>query len=381
MTTYLLFDAPSKSPELRHEIAEGSSDPVVFIEQDGKRIVAGPVFEATTFGRRDDIVDEFWSFNDLGLDELTADATVEEHMIEPELVVRAVQRMGATSVTVPPIFHMLVAQLLEHRGIEVVVDPRAWSQRRRRKTPWELEGAERAQRAAEVAMLTAASMLRRSDATADGRLRFEGEILTAEWLREMMSNELSAQGAESETILVQCGDVALTGRDPGTGPIPPDTSCIIDCCPRDRRTGAHTDMTRTFVAGRPSDELVRLHSDVRAALDIAVQELKPGSSDAFAKVAEFLHSRGHATQLHPGHGDSRTSRGFLHALGHGVGLEVHERPRLGRRSDPLAAGDVVAVEPGLYYPGIGGVRLEDTVLVTDDGYERFTDPFPYDLEP
>lgn len=381
MTTYLLFDAPSRSPELRHEIAEAAGDPLVFIEQDGKRIVAGPVFEAAIFGRRDDLVDEFWSFEDLGLEELTADETVADHLIEPELVVRAVQRIGTTSVTVPPSFHLLVAQMLQRRGIEVIVDAGEWSARRRRKTPWELEGSERAQRAAEVAMLTAASMLRRADPTGDGMLRFEGEILTAEWLREAMSNELSAQGAESDTILVQCGDAALGGRDPGTGPILPDAPCLIDCWPRDRRTGAHTDMARTFVAGRPSEELLRLHADVRSALDIAFEELRPGPTKAFTKVAEWFHSRGHPTQLHPERAGVQPSRGFLHPLGHGVGLDVHERPRLGRRSDSLVAGDVVAVEPGLYYPGIGGVRLEDTVLVTDDGCEHFTDPYPYDLQP
>ncbi|HET7482468.1 MAG TPA: M24 family metallopeptidase, partial [Actinomycetota bacterium] len=80
-------------------------------------------------------------------------------------------------------------------------------------------------------------------------------------------------------------------------------------------------------------------------------------------------------------GSEPLREGFFHALGHGVGLEVHERPRLGDHGDAVAAGDVVAIEPGLYFPGVGGVRLEDTVLVTDDGVEHFTDPLPYDLTP
>lgn len=381
MTTYLLFDAATRSPEMRHEVGEPSSDAIVFIERDGRRIVAGPAYETAVFSRREDVVDEFWPFTELGIDELTDDDRYDDHMITPELVVRAVARAGASSVVVPPTFHALVARLLTERGVTVEIDPRAWALRRRRKTPWELEGTERAQRSAEIAMLTAARMMRDAELTKDGRLRFEGEILSAELLREAMDAQIVAQGADADTILVQSGDIVLTGHDPGSGPILPDRSCVIDVFPRDRRTGAHSDMTRTFVPGMISDELQRLHTDVRAALDIAMDSLRPGSSEAFRKVSDFLAQRGHPGQLHPGADGFPVRKGFFHALGHGVGLEVHEPPAMGRRSDELVAGDVVAIEPGAYYPGIGGVRLEDTVLVTEDGVEHFTDPFPYELEP
>ncbi|MEA2447947.1 MAG: Xaa-Pro aminopeptidase, partial [Actinomycetota bacterium] len=259
-------------------------------------------------------------------------------------------------------------------------DPQVWMQRRRRKTPWELEGIERAQRAAETAMLTAARILREAERTNDGFLRFEGEPVTAELIRTAMTSELLSQGAESEDILVQCGDVALTGHDLGMGPILPDSSVVIDCFPRDRRTGVYSDMTRTFVAGDASDELKNLHAHCRRALEIAYESIKPGASDAFEKVAGYFASQGFPTQLtHTGPSD--LSEGFMHSLGHGVGLAVHERPWMGRRSDAFLEGDVVAVEPGLYFAGIGGVRLEDTVMVTDTGVEFFTDPYPYDLSP
>jgi Xaa-Pro aminopeptidase len=139
-------------------------------------------------------------------------------------------------------------------------------------------------------------------------------------------------------------------------------------------------MTRTFVPGRPSDDVVKLHGHVRKALEIAYESIKPGSADAHANVVEYFHSKGFPTLDHhegPGHPE----RGFIHGLGHGVGLQVHERPWISRRADALAVGDVVAIEPGLYFEGIGGVRLEDTVMVTEGGFEHFTDPFPYDLQP
>ena len=110
--------------------------------------------------------------------------------------------------------------------------------------------------------------------------------------------------------------------------------------------------------------------------------MRPGVDDLFRRVNEYLAARGHPTQLSYT-GPEPQREGFFHGLGHGVGLEVHEKPWVGRRSDPLVEGDVVALEPGLYFRGVGGVRLEDTVRVTADGWERLIDgePFPYDLEP
>jgi Xaa-Pro aminopeptidase len=401
MTTYLLYDSATRSPEVRHEISEGVGDEVVFMEHDGHRIVAGANTDAEIFAKREDVVDEFWSFIELGLEALRADDSVPAADIGAELVVRAVQRLGVDEVIVPPTFRVQVADLLRSRGVRLVVDSDAWAGRRRRKTPAELEGSERAQRSAEIAMLTAARMLREAEPTTEGRLRFEGEILTAEWVRESMTAVLVQQGTDSDEIIVQSGDACLKGHDPGSGPILPNESCIIDVFPRDRRTGAFSDMTRTFVPGRPSDDLVKLHHHCKEALNLALDACRPGTDDLYARVADFLHSHGHSSQLHPsdppahdrgagsagpqtngaGSAGPQTNQGFFHALGHGVGLEVHERPFLGRRCEALVPGDVIALEPGLYYEDVGGVRLEDTVLITDDGFEFFTDPYPYDLQP
>lgn len=380
MTTYLLYDAPARSPEMRHEIAEPTTDPVVFMEHDGARIVVGSLLDLAIFTKREDVVDEFWSWHELGIEELISNEAVPEHVIGPQLVVRALHRIRVKAVSVPPVFPTLVADLLRSNGVEVTVEGEQWARRRRRKTPWELEGCERAQRAAETAMLTAARMLREAEPTARGELRFDGEIVTAELIREAMNSELTAQGAESHEIIVHSGDAWLKGHEGGLGPLVPDASCIVDCRPRDRRTGAHADITRTFVPGTPSPELVKLHADCRAALDIALEAIRPGHDDAYEKVAEYFHSQGHATQLHHA-GREPLRHGFWHSLGHGIGLEVHEPPSIGRRSDGLLPGDVIAIEPGLYAQGMGGVRLEDTVVVTDGGAEYFTDPYPYGLEP
>ena len=380
MTTFLAYGAPVRDPVLRHEVGEPIADPCIFIDQDGKRTVVGSAYEEDVLARREDVVDQFVSSQELGVVELEADAGFPHRLIGAEIVRRSLDRVGATSAVIPPSFPVVVADYLREKAVDLTVDAAAWDLRRRRKAPWELEAIERAQRAAETAMLTAAHMLRESEPTTEGHLRFEGEILTAELLREAMEAELLTQGAESNSILIQSGAGPMMGHAQGTGPILPNQTCIIDCFPRERKHGAFSDMTRTFVPGRPSQEVVDLHADCRAALEVALDALRPGASDAFRKVADFLNERGHPTKLHH-QGGTVLKKGFNHSLGHGVGLEVHEAPDMGIRSDALVEGDVVAVEPGLYYEGIGGIRLEDTVIVTGDGAQHFTDPYPYDLEP
>lgn len=380
MTSYLHINDPSTDPEMRHEVAEAAMDDLIFLEHDGKRIVVGPAMEEAVFSKREDIVDEFLNFHELGVAELLTDEGFPPHLIVSELATRVLGRFGVDVVHVPPSFRVADADHLRTAGVAIVVDEEGWCQRRRRKSPWELEGIERAQRAADMAMLTARRMLRSAEPTNDGLLRFEGEILTAEWIRQTMAQELLTQGAESEDIIVHSGDAYLQGHDIGSGPVLPDTSCIIDCFPRDRRTGTYTDMTRTFVPGTPSPELKRLHRLCCDALEIAFEASRPGSKGGHGAVVAFFESHGLPT-IDNHDSPEPLTQGFFHSLGHGVGLAVHERPHQGRRSEELVEGDVIALEPGLYLPGIGGVRLEDTVLVTEDGIVHFTDPMPYELEP
>jgi Xaa-Pro aminopeptidase len=381
MPTFLLYGDALAHPLVRHEVGEAIFDPIVFLEHGGRRIVATSDFDDGILRGREEL-DEVWGYMAaLDAERLYADHSFPQSLIGAELVRRAVARVGADEVTVPGSFPVLVADYLRAKEVGVVVDEEVWALRRRRKTASELAGIERAQRAAERAMLAAARMLREAERVeSDGHLSFEGKTLTAEWIREVMAAELLGQGAESDEILVQSGDACLAGHEPGSGPIVADQSLIIDCFPRDRRSGCYSDMTRTFVPGRPSAKLRELHAHCREALDIALEALRPGRSDAYRLVARFFADKGYPTQLEHG-GDDVLVEGFSHSLGHGVGLEVHERPFMGRRAEELAPGDVVAVEPGLYFKGVGGVRLEDTVRITESGCEPLTAPLPYDLAP
>jgi Xaa-Pro aminopeptidase len=182
-------------------------------------------------------------------------------------------------------------------------------------------------------------------------------------------------------VIVAGGAAGAEGHNSGSGPLRAGEPVVVDLWPQDRASRCWADMTRTFVAGggEPDAELAAFWRICRDSLE-AVHPLVRAGADAnaiFRASCEPFVAAGQPTQLTKAPGEVLRD-GFFHSLGHGVGLEIHERPNLGRAADTLVAGDVIAVEPGCYRQGYGGCRLEDLVLVTEDGGEILTD-FPYDL--
>ena len=167
----------------------------------------------------------------------------------------------------------------------------------------------------------------------------------------------------------------------GSGPIAPSEAVVFDLFPRDRETGVYSDMTRTYVVGEVPEEIARYHALCREALRMSTEATKPGVNgrELMRMVCDLFAGEGFPTPLTKEPGEVLDS-GFFHGLGHGVGLEVHEKPNLSRSGDDLIPGDVITLEPGLYRAGFGGVRLEDILLVTDDGVEVVTQ-YPYELAP
>jgi Xaa-Pro aminopeptidase len=182
-------------------------------------------------------------------------------------------------------------------------------------------------------------------------------------------------------VIVSHGAQAADGHESGYGELAAGESVIVDIWPRDRTSRCWADMTRTFVAGggEPDAELAEYWRLTKESLDLVYPEVRAGADAAaiFAKSCEPYIAAGYPTQLTKAEGEVLRD-GYFHGLGHGVGLEIHERPGLGRSPDDLRAGDVITLEPGCYRQGYGGCRLEDLVVVTADGCETLTD-FPYDL--
>jgi Xaa-Pro aminopeptidase len=301
--------------------------------------------------------------------------------VRREVPVRAIEAFGLQRAVVPETFPLWLADALRARGVELTVDNELFNDRRRVKTPPQLAGIRRAQRAAEAGMDAARDLLRRA-APNGGGLEVDGEPLTVERVKVAMAEAFVRHGATADDFIVAPGPQGAVGHDMGSGPITAGVPIVIDVWPRDNESFCFSDMTRTYVVGDVPDDVREWHRLCKQAVDRALSEIKDGADGRaiFDGTCEIFEAAGEKTQRtkEPG---KPLAEGFFHGLGHGVGLEVHEQPGMGIAAKlPLRAGDVVTVEPGCYRQGYGGVRLEDLVLVTADGAENLTQ-YPYDLEP
>ena len=363
----LIYGAPESSPDLFHAIPEGIIDPFLYAEVDGRRAATVSVLDADKVRALGiEVIDLF----ELGADEIL-DSGVSRYDFEVEIALRAARHLGIGRATVPPEFPLGVADHMRAAGIELDVDPEAFVARRRVKTPAQLEGIRRAQAAADAAMAVGATMVRD---LRDG--------VTSEEIREAMQAVCDEHGCDlPDDVIVSHGGQAADGHESGHGPLAAGEPVIVDIWPRDRVSRCWSDMTRTFVAGGgdPPAELLEYWKLTRESLDRVFADVRAGvdGRELFGRSCEPFEGAGYPTQRTKPRGTT-LDEGYFHSLGHGVGLEVHERPNLGRTPDPLVAGDVVTLEPGCYRKGFGGCRLEDIVLVHEDGAELLTD-FPYDL--
>jgi Xaa-Pro aminopeptidase len=230
-------------------------------------------------------------------------------------------------------------------------------------------------------MAAGAALLREAGVAGD-ELRRDGGPLLAETVRAAIRDACAEHGASCPPdIIVARSDRFPGGHDPGHGPLAPGVPITVDLWPRDEESGCYADMTRTFVVGEPSPGTVAMHELAMEALRRSVAAARPGVAgrELYDIACDVFEAAGHPTQRTKAPGEP-LAEGFYFSLGHGVGLEVHEAPGLGRAGTaPLVAGDVLAVEPGTSRGG-EAARVEDLVLVADDGTEVLTE-YPYDLAP
>ena len=379
MAPLLLWGDSERNPALRHEVPVSIGDPFMLI-QDGERTwIMSSDLERERLARcRPDA--ELVDIQQLGADELVKRG-LSYREIDAEFASRLAAQAGIAEAIVEFEFPLAIAERLRADGIALRIDEDAVAERRRRKSTHELAGIRRAQAAAEAAMQTAAALLGRAGVDGD-RLSLDGSPLTAERIRAAMRDAVWEAGAVLPPEVIVSSLWQGRGHDPGSGPLPARLPIVIDVWPKDSETACWADMTRTFVVGgEPPEEVRRQEELVRRALADAYAAVRPGVTgrELHAHTCDLFEAAGYPTQR-TRHADG-SDEGFQFSLGHGVGLQVHEAPALGRTgSEPLVAGDVLAIEPGLWRDTVGSVRFEDLILVTDDGYELLTH-FPYELSP
>ncbi len=379
MDDVLIYGDTHRSAEMRHEVAVAVPDPFLYVEVGGRRhVVVGSMEQPRIAEVHPEL--ELHGLQEFGWDELVA-RDAERADIELEVAVRACRALGVRRAAVPDEFPLALADRLRAAGLELHLERSLFERRRRVKSEAELAGIRRAQRAAEAGMTVAAELLRAARTDGEG-LMAGGEPLTCERIKQAIRDAVDRAGATiTETFIVSHGPQTAVGHESGHGPIRAGEPVVVDLWPRDPETGCYADMTRTFVVGDAPEELKRYHALTLEALERVQRDVRAGAagSELFGRACEPYERAGLPTQRTKADGEA-LEEGFYHSLGHGVGLEVHEAPILGRAPDVLIAGEVVAVEPGCYRPGFGGCRLEDLVYVTEDDGEILTS-FPYELTP
>ncbi|HBM86331.1 MAG TPA: peptidase M24 [Opitutae bacterium] len=282
-----------------------------------------------------------------------------------ELMRYFAQQHDAQAVEVPELFPAVYYAKLLEAGLQLRVGADPFFPAREIKTDVEAKALQQGN-AASAAGIRAAEATLRAATIVGNRLKFEGRTLTSERLRIIIDQACLAKGAVAHNTIVAGGKQGCDPHEVGHGPLKPHELIIVDVFPRVQKTGYHGDMTRTFLKGRANDAQRALVDAVRSAQQAALASVKAGVSGATVHRAadDVFQQRGYRTEQR---GDGFV--GFIHSTGHGLGLEVHESPRVSLTAGPLHAGHVITIEPGLYYPEVGGCRIEDVVRVTTEGSE------------
>ena len=285
-----------------------------------------------------------------------------------QAVAECLRRQGVRRAVADRTLPLLFAHEIQKAGIPVECDPEWGVMQRRCKDEQEIQCLQESQRATEAAMQMACEMVSRAPARADGVLLADGQPLTSERLRAAVDVFLLQRGYTNPTSIIAGGPQGADCHDLGSGELRTEQPVIIDIFPRNRQTLYYGDCTRTAVHGPISDELQRMHQAVVAAKAAAAAACRAGvTGEAVHEATKAsITANGYAVGL-PGPDAPDTYCAITHGTGHGIGLDVHEPPLLDTGGPELVVGDAITIEPGLYCKAIGGVRVEDMVVVTRDG--------------
>ena len=359
----LLYAASETDADILYPTGFFAPDPFLFIQVGKRRILVMSDLEMDR-ARRQATVDRVlsWSAMAKPLETGTKRAG------PADVIAAVLSRLGVRRVQVPRGFSLGLAMELDARGIRLEMGPDPFWPEREIKSPREVRAIEAALRAAEAGLLAGIAALE-ACRIRSGYLLRDGRRFTAEDLRAAVNTRIMAEGCLPSHTICAPGDQAVDPHEEGRGPIRAHTPIVMDIFPRSESTGYYGDLTRTVVRGRASHRLHELYAVVHEGARLGHRLVKDGAEglEIHRRIQALFDRQGYPTGLKGGR-----MQGFFHGTGHGLGLEIHEPPSIGKRPSTLRAGHVVTVEPGLYYLGLGGVRLEDVALVTRKGSRNLT---------
>jgi len=366
----LIVAASELDPDMLYATKFWAPDPFIFLQQNGKRTLVLSDLEIDR-GRKQAEANEFVSFNKL---EREVQGKSKKSPPYEKVLAHFLRQRGVRSTLVPANFPLRYAEELVARKIRVRATNGLFWPERETKSDEEIKMISRALRITETGLQRATDILARSTISRGKKLRWSGKTLTSEILRAEIDTAILRAGGVPTGTIVAGGDQACDPHERGFGPLFANSLIILDVFPRDAKTGYFGDLTRTVLRGRASDGQRELWETVQAGQALALRKIKAGvaGKTIHKAIQELFTKQGFPTEVRKG-----KQVGFFHGTGHGLGLEIHEYPRL--QKVVLKDRQVLTVEPGLYYPGLGGVRHEDVVVVTKKGC-KILSRFPKKLE-
>ena len=360
----LIYAAPETDADMLYATRFFAPDPFLFVQARGQRLVVMSDLEMDR-ARKQARVDRVLSWTRLAAEVKRGGATPTVAAVAAHLL----RGLRLRSVEVPRAFPVGLAADLETHRIRVRPRPDPFWPQREIKRADEVRAITQALRAAEAGLEAGLSALRACAVGRDGYLRRGGRRFTAEDLRAAVNTRIMAEGCLPSHTICAPGDQAVDPHQEGHGPIRAHTPVVMDIFPRSERTGYFGDLTRTVVRGRAPERLKEVYALVNEGVRLGHALAGPGveGQDVHGRIQALFDARGYRTGVRNGR-----MQGFFHGTGHGLGLQIHEPPSISSRPSRLRAGHVVTVEPGLYYLGLGGVRIEDVALITPRGSRNLT---------
>jgi Xaa-Pro aminopeptidase len=355
--TKLIVAASEYDADMLYATRFFAPDPFIFLERNGKRTLVLSDLEIDR-AKKTAHAHEFLSYNKF---EREIQGTSKKAPAYEKVLAYFLRKRGVRSAVVPANFPLGYARELAANKIRLQPTNGLFWPEREAKNAEELRLMRRALAITEKGMARAMEVLRASKPKGK-KLFWSGKPLTSEMLRAEIDTAILRAGGLPANTIVAGGDQACDPHERGRGPLFANSLIILDIFPRDAASGYFGDMTRTVVRGRASDKQRDLWETVRAGQEMALKKMKPGVDGLTLHnaIKKLFADRGYPTEVRKGR-----QVGFFHGTGHGLGLEIHEYPRF--QKTVFKKGQVLTVEPGLYYPGLGGVRLEDVAVLTDTG--------------
>jgi Xaa-Pro aminopeptidase len=359
----LLYAASEHDADILYPTGFFAPDPFLCLIAGSRTILVMSDLEMDR-AKRESKATHVWSWTVMAKQAAVGGQARAEHVI-----VACLKRLGVKGAEVPASFSLGLARKLEGLGIRLRVGKEPFWPEREIKTRREVRWIETSLRAAEAGLLAGIEALKATRIGRDGWLRLGGSKFTSEDLRGVVDSTILKLGGIPVRTICAGGDQAVDPHEIGHGPLRAHSPIVMDIFPRSQATGYFGDLTRTVVRGRASEKLKEVYGLVEEGTRLGHRSIREGADGRriHDDILTLFESRGFKTGMKNGR-----MQGFFHGTGHGLGLQIHEAPSISRRGSSLRAGHVVTVEPGLYYLGIGGVRIEDVALVTKTGSRNLT---------